>query len=124
MKTPFQIKGTVLEGAKRGRKLGFPTVNLLLVQEIPEGIYASEVEYGGRTYQAASFVGKAETFGKTDYKLESYILDFEGDLYGKEIVVRLYKKIRDNQKFSTAEELIEQMKQDVLNTRMFFDQLR
>lgn len=124
MKATYQISGIVLEGAKRGRSLGFPTANLALNPpiggEIPEGIYAAEVEFGGKKYMAASFVGKAETFGGADYKLESYILDFEGDLYGKEITVKLYEKLRDNEKFSSAEELVKQMKKDVTLTREFF----
>lgn len=123
MKTLYQISGRVLEGAKRGRNLGFPTANLALDKEIPEGIYAAEVFIGDKKYFAASFVGKAETFGSEEYKLESYLLDFSGDLYGKEITVKLYSKLRDNKKFNSVEELVEHMKKDVLRTREFFSQI-
>lgn len=116
----FEIQGKVVQGEKRGRDLGFPTANIVLSTDVPDGIYASEVEFDGKKYMAASFVGKAETFGSEDYKLESYILDFEEDLYGKEITVKLYEKIRENQKFSSAELLIEKMKDDVLKVRDYF----
>ena len=63
---------------------------------------------------------RAKTFGEEDYKLESYILDFDRDIYGKEVKVELYKKLRDNEKYENERELIEQIKKDVVNTRNYF----
>ena len=120
MEKIIAIKGIVIRGDGRGRKLGFPTANIALQQETLEGIYAAHVSVDGKTYQAASFVGAAKTFDKTEAHLESYLLDFDDDLYGKEITVTLYQKIRDNKKFDSVEALIEQMKQDVKEIRALF----
>ncbi len=110
----YKFKGKVRKGAKRGKLLGFPTANVALHQEIPEGIYASTVVFNGKQYTAATFIGAAKTFGDLDYKAESYILDFNQNLYGKWISVRLFKKIRENKKFNNPEELVAQMKKDIL----------
>lgn len=116
----FMYRGKVKKGASRGRVLGFPTANIPLHKKIPEGIYASEVIVAGKKHHAATFVGKAETFSEKEYKSESFLLDFSGDLYDQWITVCLLKKLRDNKKFNSSEELIEQMGKDILATREFF----
>jgi riboflavin kinase / FMN adenylyltransferase len=120
MNALYTITGVVLHGDKRGRALGFPTANMHLDEKIPDGIYAAEVDVDGVTYKAASFVGAAETFEKTETKLESYLFDFDEDIYGKTITVTLYKKIRGNKKFDSVDGLIEQMKKDVEAIKRFF----
>lgn len=119
MKTFFLVRGKVKTGAKRGKKLGFPTANISLHKQIPEGIYASTVKIGNQTYHATTFIGASKTFNQTDVKLESYILDFNENIYGKWISVKIYKKLRGNKKFESAELLIEQIKEDVKQTRAF-----
>lgn len=109
----YKISGVIIKGEQRGELLGIPTANIRLHKKIPEGIYAAKVSVNGRLYSAASFVGSAKTFQNTDIKLESFIFDFTGNLYGKWITVRLYKKIRGNKKFDSVSELIEQMSEDV-----------
>lgn len=142
----YSISGKVLSGKKRGKDLGFPTANVSLEQEIPEGIYVSEVMFeqdsnldsrsknldsgqarmtkvvgnDRKKYPSVSFIGPAIQFGEDDYKSETYILDFDEDLYGKEISVKLLKKIRDNMKFDSVDELIDQMQKDVEETRKYF----
>jgi riboflavin kinase/FMN adenylyltransferase len=113
----------VREGKKRGRLLGFPTANVRLHKKIPEGIYVSEVVLASRKYMAATFIGSAKTFNETDYKAESYMLDFDEDIYGKWIKVRLFKKIRGNEKFVSEALLIKKMEEDVLATRNFFSEV-
>lgn len=120
MQSIFQVTGKVISGAKRGKRLGFPTANLKLDQKIPEGIYASQVIKGANKYKAATFVGTPKTFGEKDYKLETYLLNFDGDLYDEEITVYLYKKIRNNKKFQSATGLYEQIKKDVEDIRKYF----
>lgn len=120
MKELYIFWGKVITGKKRGAGLGFPTANVRLHRKIPEGIYASEVRVDRKKYHAATFVGSAKTFGEKEYKAESFLLDFSGNLYGKWIIIRIYKKIRDNKKFNSEKELIEQMKNDILRTREFF----
>lgn len=116
----YSFTGKVEAGNKRGENLGFPTVNIALTQSIPEGIYSSCVLIDGETYQASTFIGEAKTFGEKEYKSESYILDFDKNIYGKQITVYLFKNIRGNKKFSSEKELIKQMKKDVSETKEFF----
>jgi riboflavin kinase/FMN adenylyltransferase len=116
----YKINGVVIKGEQRGKVLGYPTANVRLHKNIPEGIYAGKVSINGKLYFAASFVGSAKTFQKTDIKLESYIFDYSGNLYGKWITVRLYKKMRENKKFDTADALVEQMKADVEEIKKYF----
>jgi riboflavin kinase / FMN adenylyltransferase len=120
MKPLHVIKGKVLEGKKRGRTLGYPTVNIATTEQIPQGVYTSTVEINGQTYHAATFVGVAKTFGETAFVVESYILDFSDMIYGNEVTVTLYKKLRENKKFDSAASLITQMEIDVVETRKFF----
>lgn len=120
MKILYTVTGNVIEGKKRGRTLGFPTINIRLDQKIESGIYASYVYVQNVKYLAATFIGESKTFGESDYKLESYILDFDKDIYKETVKIELFKKIRNNEKYSSEEKLIEQIKNDVQKTRDFF----
>ncbi|MCL5435065.1 MAG: riboflavin kinase [Patescibacteria group bacterium] len=121
MKPLFTFRGKVKKGKERGKVLGFPTANIALRKNIPEGIYASIVKIDNKEYFAATFIGSAKTFNETDYKAESYILDFDKNIYGKPITVTLFKFLRGNKKFNSEEKLISQMKQDILAVRKFFN---
>lgn len=114
------IKGKVLQGKKRGRELGYPTLNVKLMKKIPSGIYISNVHYKKKNYPAATFVGNATTFGEKEVYVESYILNFDKNMYNKWIKVRLIKKIRDNRKFSDVESLKAQIKKDVDDVDRYF----
>ena len=116
----YKISGRVMQGERRGKLMGFPTANIRLHKVIPEGIYAASVTINGKKYCAATFVGSAKTFKHSQVKVESYIFDFSSDLYGKWITVRLFKKIRDNQKFDSVDELVKQMRDDIENIKVFF----
>ncbi|MGH7245915.1 MAG: riboflavin kinase [Candidatus Levyibacteriota bacterium] len=120
MKAQYIFWGKVQQGAKRGKKLGFPTANIRLHKKIPEGIYAAKVRLQNKEYLSATFIGASKTFGERDYKAESFLLDFNQNLYGKWITVYLYKRLRENKMFDSRESLISQMKKDVLATREFF----
>jgi riboflavin kinase / FMN adenylyltransferase len=121
MNSIFIIRGKVLHGKNRGKKLGFPTANILLHQNIPEGVYASEVIITGKRYQAATFIGSAKTFDEKNYHAESYIFNFGGNIYGKWITIKLFKKIRENIKFNLEKELIKQMEGDLIDIKKFFE---
>lgn len=117
---PYAIEGRVMRGAGRGRGLGFPTANV----EIPvgqvepgEGVYAGYGRVGSLCTAAAISVGRAETFGGGKKQLEAYLLDYEGDLYGKHIRIEFAARVRDQKKFSSAEELRAQIDADVQVTR-------
>ena len=120
MHPDYTFSGVVQDGAKRGKDLGYPTANVAISTQIPEGIYASEVVIANNIYRAATFIGIAKTFGEKEYRAETYILDFDRNIYGKEITIKLYKKLRGNRTYTTKEALIEQIEKDVAMTRNFF----
>lgn len=112
--------GKVRKGNKRGKDLGFPTANVNLSKNIPEGIYISHTKFEGRIYPSLTFVGKAKTFNEKKFQAEIYILDFNKNIYGCWISVKLINKIRINIKFDSQEELINQMNKDEQITRKYF----
>jgi riboflavin kinase / FMN adenylyltransferase len=118
---PFQMRGTVVDGDKRGRTLGFPTANLVpdprLV--VPDhGVYACRAEIDGAAHVAAVNVGVRPTF-KTGRGLlvEAFLLDFDGDIYGRELRLHFLERLRGERRFDTVEALVEQMDRDVAETR-------
>ncbi len=112
--------GKVRSHHKRGRTLGFPTANVNLGKNIPEGVYLSKTKIGKEIFNSLTFIGKSKTFAETHYKSETYILDFQKDIYHKWITVELLKKIRASKKFSSAKDLIEEIKNDVIIAREYF----
>jgi riboflavin kinase/FMN adenylyltransferase len=118
---PFQMRGIVAHGDKRGRTLGFPTANLVpdpaLV--VPgHGVYACRAQFAGETRLAAVNVGVRPTF-KTGRGLlvEAFVLDFEGDLYERELRLEFLERLRGERRFDSAEALVEQMHLDVVDAR-------
>lgn len=116
----YTIEGTVIEGKKRGKKLGFPTANLIMLEDIPQGIYISETIIESDKYKSATFVGNSKTFGEIEIFIETYILDFDKEIYGTKIRVNLIKKIRENIKFDTIKDLTDQIKKDVNVVRNYY----
>jgi len=116
----YKFWGKVQTNNKRGKKLGFPTANINLSRKIPEGIYISKTRLDGKEYKSVTFVGIVKTFNEKKFHSETYILDFNQNIYGKWISVELIKKIRDNKKFNSIEELVKQMKEDEKSARKFF----
>lgn len=116
--------GKVRTDQKRGNKLGFPTANLNLTKNIPEGIYISKVIIQGKKHQALTFIGQVKTFDEKKFMAEIYILDFKKNIYGKWMTVELLKKIRVNKKFNSPQELIEQIKKDEQVARKYFRRLK
>jgi riboflavin kinase/FMN adenylyltransferase len=112
----FYLKGEVTTSDKRGRVLGFPTANLDTEpqQALPgNGIYATITEVNGKRFPSATNVGTRPTFGEGEKMVETHLLNYKGDLYGKEIKVQFVQKVRDEQEFPSAEELKIQMERDV-----------
>jgi riboflavin kinase/FMN adenylyltransferase len=115
----YSITGTVETGAKRGRTIGFPTANLGGVKTLVPGtgVYAVRATVGGVTYPAAANVGPNPTFGEDARKIEVHLLDFAGDLYGKELRVQFVKLLRDTRPFGGVQELTDQLRRDVAEAR-------
>ncbi len=114
----FTLHGTVVEGRKLGRKLGFPTANIEASDKfkiIPGyGVYAVKVELNGFDYNGMLNIGTRPTFNNNadNRSIEVNIFDFEGDIYNKEITLRFAGKIRDEQKFESVEMLVNQLAKD------------
>ncbi len=123
MKPLFVLSGVVIRGKNRGKALGFPTANFNIDRSTPPGTYISTTNIQNADYPSVTFVGTVDTFDEKDFVGESYILDFDKDIYGEKITVNFIKKLRENQKFESVEKLIEQMKADEQQTREYFDKL-
>lgn len=112
----WEIQAVVEKGDQRGRELGYPTANMALGETIHPsyGIYATLVQIEGETEwrMAASNIGIRPMFEAPAALIESYLLDFNGDLYGKRLRVKPVRKIRDEAKFNSIEELVIQMEKD------------
>ena len=110
----WRVRGRVEAGAGRGKGLGFPTLNLKLApgQAVRHGIYAMRIDVDGHSHPAAGYVGSRPTFGEGDPLLEAYLLDFAGDLYGKEVDAEFVAFLRPDQTFATPEALSTQMRED------------
>lgn len=122
------VRGTVVHGDARGRELGFPTANLGGVVEglVPaHGVYAGAVVIDGVERDAAISVGVNLTFEpEGEARVEAFVLDFAGDLYGKQMEVRFAERIREMLPFSSVDALIERMHEDVAQTREILDRVR
>lgn len=111
----YCITGTVIKGFQRGRLLGFPTANLdiPMTKVIPKiGVYRGFCEYGGSVYKAMINIGFNPTFNNQLMSVEAHILDFDKNIYGEQIKIYFLDRIRDEKKFSTIEELKEQLIKD------------
>ena len=117
---PYSLRGVVVEGDKRGHALGFPTANVLpgAVALVPgRGVYAGHVRVGEERYGACTNVGVAPTFERRESRVEAYLLDYEGDLYGEVIDVTFEERLRPEKQFSSVYELKEQIARDVAEAR-------
>ena len=113
---PFELDGTVVPGDQRGGTLGYPTANLALDPAllVPRyGIYAG----AARGHRAAISIGTNPHYGGQERRIEPFLLDFEGDLYGQRLVVELWERLRDERAFASESELVEQIARDVERTR-------
>lgn len=112
---PWEIVGVVEHGDKRGRELGFPTANVALTDfQVPKfGIYAVRVFIDGKQHSGVASLGIRPTFNQTDVKLEVYLFDFAGDLYGRSMRVEFHNFLRPELKYEGPEALKVQIAADV-----------
>ncbi|MBV8849787.1 MAG: bifunctional riboflavin kinase/FAD synthetase [Methylobacteriaceae bacterium] len=115
----FLIEGEIVGGAKRGRELGFPTANIVPDPScrLMHGIYAVTMNVEGVTYGGVASFGRRPTFDDGPALLEIYLFDFDSDLYGKMAEVAFIDFIRGEEKFNSAEALVEQMRKDAARAR-------
>lgn len=120
----YSVTGTVVRGNEIGRTIGFPTANLDISKEFKmisnAGVYACRVNIDGKDYDAMANTGMRPTIGDRadgDFIIEVNVFDFDGDLYGKQLTVRFYDRIRDEEKFKGLPELKAQLQQDRITAK-------
>jgi len=116
---PYGIGGSVTAGAGRGRTLGFPTANLAADRPllVPTGIHGGRLAEDGRQHRAVVNVGFRPTFGETSLAIEAHLLDFSGDLYGRQVRLTFVDRLRDEMRFASVEALKAQIERDVAAAR-------
>lgn len=117
---PYTLCGTVIANRRIGRRIGFPTANIAPdpARVLPEnGVYATVASADGKSYPAVTNIGTNPTVGGRMLSIESHLLDYDGDLYGRELSVSFRYRIRGERTFSSVEELKNQIAQDAENVR-------
>lgn len=119
------VSGHIVTGHRRGQELGFPTANIASQTEIVplNGIYATLIQFKNKQWLSVSSVGVNPTFGAGPRTVESFILDYAGDIYGELVKLSFVKRIRDEKKFGMVKDLIAQMHEDVKCAKDVFNEL-
>jgi riboflavin kinase/FMN adenylyltransferase len=116
---PYAIAGQVTSGAGRGRTLGFPTANIAPDRPllIDRGVYRGRVIVDGQRHAAVVNVGVRPTFGETTLAVEAHLLDFTGDIYGRQVRLEFLDRLRDEMRFPSVEALRAQVERDIAAAR-------
>ena len=121
---PFTITGTVVKGEGRGRQIGFPTANISFFEDkkIPRGgVYITQTKYRDQDYHSVTNIGINPTFSDTSLlSVETHVLDFDNDIYGESIEISFLKNLREEKKFKSVNNLVDQIKKDVNLARDYF----
>ncbi len=120
---PYFILGTVSEGKKLGRTIGLPTVNIIahpLKLFPPNGVYATKTLYKGKFYYGVTNIGINPTVNGTQKIVETYLLDFNEDVYGETLQTFFYKFLRSERKFPSVEELRQQIQTNAQQAKEYF----
>lgn len=121
---PHILSGEVISGRKLGRTLGIPTANLALPAEavkLPHGVYACKATVNGETYLAVTNIGSRPTVGGHRITVEPWLLNFDGDLYGKQLRLSFHRFLRPEKKFPSLDALKEEIGKNATETRKFFE---
>ncbi len=123
----YTLRGPVLHGDERGRSIGFPTLNLGVSPDRalpPDGVYVTRAALGdGRQVPGCTNIGTQPTFDGQERRIETHLLDFDGDLYGEVVPIEFHRRLRDEQKFDGVEALVAQIGRDVEGTQTYFAEL-
>jgi len=115
---PYNVRGIVSRGYRRGTEIGYPTANIESEKVIPAiGVYAIVAEFDGKRYQGVINIGYCPTFGNEEITAEVHLLDFQGDIYGREMEVFFIDRLRDELKLESSEQLVKQIKKDIQQAR-------
>jgi riboflavin kinase/FMN adenylyltransferase len=120
---PYSLAGEVVSGARRGRCLGFPTANLAVRPERalpPDGVYAVYALVGNERLPAVANIGERPSFNTGQHAIEVHILDYSGDLYGRDLAIEFIRRLRAEQRFSDVCQLVAQISNDIEQARQIF----
>ncbi|MBQ8558513.1 MAG: hypothetical protein IJ439_00800 [Tyzzerella sp.] len=120
---PVILEGKIVHGKALGRTVGMPTANLCIEnQKLPQaGVYATRIKIGGEAFNSVTNIGKRPTVDQDErITVETFIFDFNGDIYGETVSLEVCKFLRPVQKFQNLEEVHEQVKKDVLEAKIYF----
>lgn len=117
----YEIEGAVVKGRSRGKGLGFPTANIQPENDIlPKGVFLTLALVDEKAFPSLTNIGQRPTFGDRDRVIESYIIGFAGDLYGKRLRIQFCRKVREERKFLSGADLTAQIKKDLDTAKAFF----
>jgi riboflavin kinase/FMN adenylyltransferase len=122
----FSLRGKVVEGTGRGEGLGFPTANMDVKsgQALPpDGVYVGLTRANGKVFQSMTNIGRNPTFGDAERSVESFLVDYHGDLYGKELQLEIVARLRDEKKFASAAELKKQIALDIMQGKNILESM-
>jgi riboflavin kinase/FMN adenylyltransferase len=120
---PLVLRGTVVEGEKRGRTIGYPTLNLDCGRQmLPcDGVYGASISIDGRAHAAAVSIGRKPTFGSMKLTCEAHVLDYSGDLYGETVDLAMHRWVRDQRKYPSVADLQRQLQADTQTVRRLWN---
>ena len=122
----FKLSGEVVSGTKRGHSIGFPTANISVEsdQALPSnGVYATRAHLDGLVYRSVTSVGVRPTFDVSERTVEVFLMDFDEDIYGRDLSIELVARLRGEEKFASAEELSRQIAVDVQQAQAILDEI-
>lgn len=118
---PYTLKGEVMHGSKKGKELGYPTANIHVEAQyklIPSnGVYAVKIYHDDREYTGMLNIGDNPTFADKNWSIEVHIFEFDKNIYNQTVEIAFIQRMRDEMKFSSVDELIQQMKEDEVNAK-------
>jgi len=123
---PYTLDGKIVEGRRRGREIGFPTANLHTANELipPHGVYATTLTVDGIIHAALTNIGSNPTFGDSDRTtIETYVLRFDGDLYGRDVRLGFVQRLRDERRFDDVDGLKAQIEADRRRAERLFTRM-
>ena len=122
---PYYVDGTIVEGQKRGKTIGFPTANMVTDNELipPHGVYATTMTIDGVVHAGLTNIGVRPTFNETESTIETYLLRYSGHLYGHRVRLSFVQRLRDERRFDSVEALRAQIEADERRANHLFSRI-
>lgn len=121
----FHLKGVVVKGEGRGKKIGFPTANIQISEDViipKRGVYVTQTHYNGMIYKSITNIGHNPTFNKSHHlTIETNIFDFNIDIYGEPLKIEFYDRVREEKKFATVNDLVTQIQSDISYAKSYLE---